>query len=122
MTRIFCVSFVLMVMLCGCASIFSGGPKDVNIGSKPDGATVIVNGQSMGTTPVTLKLQPSKTYVITYRKEGFEDATATLNSHVRVGYVVLDVLVGVIGVAVDAATGDWKAFDQGQYFVELKAK
>jgi hypothetical protein len=122
MTRMFCVFTILMLMICGCGAIFSGGPDPVNFGSKPEGAAVIVNGQGMGTTPVTLKLEPNKTYMITYQKEGFQDATVTLNSHVQAGYVVLDILVGVIGVAVDAATGDWKAFDQGQYYVELKAK
>lgn len=121
MFRGFAFLLILALILPGCGTIFSGGPDPVDFGSKPEGATVLVNGQSMGTTPVTLKLEPNKTYIITYRKEGFEDATVTLNSHVRAGYVVLDILVGVIGVAIDAATGDWKAFDQDQYYVELKA-
>jgi hypothetical protein len=122
MFRSFTVLVILVLALAGCGTIFSGGPDPLNFGSKPDGATVLVNGQSMGITPVTLKLEPNKTYMITYHKEGFEDANVTLNSHVQAGYVVLDVVVGLLGVAVDAATGDWKAFDQGQYFVELKAK
>ena len=122
MFRPICVSVILVLLLCGCATIFSGGPAPVAFGSKPDGATVLVNGQNLGTTPVTLKLEPERSYIITYQKEGFQDATVTLNTHIRAEYVVLDVLVGVVGVAVDAVTGNWKAFDQGQYYAELKAK
>lgn len=121
MIRVVALVAMLVVVLTGCATIFSGGPDPVELGSKPEGATIIVNGQNMGMTPVTLKLEPSKTYIITFKKEGFEDASVTLNSHVQPGWVVLDILAGILGVAIDAATGDWKAFDQGQYFIELKA-
>lgn len=106
----------------GCGTIFSGGPDPVAFGSDPEGASVLVNGQEMGKTPVTLKLKPSKTYIVTFKREGYEDATVTLNSHVQAGWVVLDILAGVIGVAIDAATGGWKAFDEGQHYVTLKAK
>jgi hypothetical protein len=121
MIRVVTLVAILVGVLGGCATIFSGGPDPVELGSKPEGATVIVNGQNMGMTPVTLKLEPSKTYIITFKKEGFEDASVTLNSHVQPGWVVLDILAGILGVAIDAATGDWKAFDQGQHFIELKA-
>lgn len=122
MVRIASFVVILVVLICGCGTIFHSGPAAINFGSKPEGASVIVNGQEMGPTPVTLQLHPNKTYTITYRKEGYQDATVTLNSHVGAGYVVLDVVVGFLGVVVDAATGDWKSFDEGQYYVELKAK
>lgn len=105
--------------LLACATIFSPGPDPVDFGSQPEGAQVIVNGQNMGSTPVTLRLRPEKQYTITFRKEGFQDATVTLSSHVQAGWVVLDIFAGLLGVAIDAATGKWKAFDEGQYFVEL---
>lgn len=119
MIRILVVLSAMALCLAGCATIFSGGPDPVQFGSSPEGAEVIVNGKKMGVTPVTLKLEPSKTYVVTFRKEGFEDASATLNTHVSAGWVVLDIFAGVIGVAIDAATGDWKSFDEGQQYVEL---
>lgn len=122
MARAWAPLLILALTLSGCATIFSGGPDSVNFGSKPEGAEVLVNGQSMGSTPVTLRLEPSKTYMITYRKEGFGDATVVLSTHVQPGFVVLDVLAGIMGVAIDAATGDWRAFDQGEYYVELKSK
>ena len=110
------------VGLTGCATIFSPGPDPVKFGSDPQGAEVIVNGQSMGYTPVELELRPEKTYTVTFRKQGYESATVTLTTHVQAGWVVLDIFAGVVGVAVDAATGKWKAFDSRQHFVVLEAE
>ena len=104
----------------GCAAIFSPGPDPVAFRSEPEGADVLVNGEKLGVTPVTLELKPSKVYIVTFRKDGYEDATVTLTTHVQAGWVVLDILTGVIGVAVDAGTGEWKAFDSGQHFVEME--
>lgn len=103
-----------------CATIFSAGPDPMDFNSDPEAAEVIVNGQRLGTTPVTLRLNPKKTYTVTFRKPGYKDVTANLGTHVQAGWVVLDIFAGVIGVAIDAATGNWKAFDEGQMFVELK--
>ena len=103
----------------GCATIFSSGPDPVAFRSDPASAEALVNGQRLGTTPVTLELKPNKIYIVTLRKAGYEDATFTLTTHVQAGWVVLDIFAGLIGVAIDAATGNWKAFDSGQHFVEL---
>jgi hypothetical protein len=108
--------------LAGCATIFSPGPDPVAFGSDPQGAEVIVNGQSMGHTPVTLELRPEKTYTVTFRKDGYEPASVTLTTHVQAGWVVLDIFAGVVGVAIDAATGKWKAFDSRQQYVVLEAE
>jgi hypothetical protein len=108
--------------LMGCATIFSPGPDPVNFGSHPQGAEVIVNGQIMGYTPVTLELRPEKTYTVTFRMEGYEPSTVTLTTHVQPGWVVLDIFAGVVGVAIDAGTGKWRTFDSRQQFVVLEAE
>ncbi len=108
------------VALLGCATICSPGPDPVDFGSKPQGAELIVNGRSMGYTPVMLELRPEKTYSVTFRKDGYEPVTVTLTSHVQAGWVVLDIFAGVVGVAIDAATGKWKAFDDRHQFVVLR--
>jgi len=46
--------------------------------------------------------------VLTFSKEGYSPATFQLESHVRGGIVIADVLLtGLIGVIIDAATGSW---------------
>jgi hypothetical protein len=125
MTRKISVCAVLLLAaaaLMGCATMFSPGPDPVEFGSDPQGAEIFVNGQSMGYTPVTLHLRPEKTYTVTFKKDGYEPATVTLTTHVQAGFVVLDIFAGVLGVAVDAATGKWRAFDSRQQYVVLEAE
>lgn len=112
---------VLAVSGSGCATIFSGGPEPIDFQSDPSAADVIVNGQSLGLTPVTLELLPERAYTVTFRKVGYDDVTITLDSHVQAGWVVLDVLGGLVPVVIDAATGKWKSFDSSHHFVRLTA-
>lgn len=113
-------SLVLLTGMTGCATVFHGGAKPMSFQSEPGGAEVLVNGVSMGRTPVTLRLKPNKDYAVTFRRQGYRDATVTLGRHVQAGWVVLDVVIGVVGVAVDAGTGKWKAFDDERTYVKLQ--
>lgn len=96
----------------GCATIFKGTSNNVDFSSDPSGAKVYVNGYLMGTTPVKLKLESKKVYYIEFKKEGFETKTFTITNHVGVGWVIFDVLGGLVPVVVDAATGAWYSLDQ----------
>jgi hypothetical protein len=92
----------------GCAAILSSGPDPMGFVSDPDGAEVLVNGQLMGRTPLQLQLHPDKRYTVTFRKDGYRDAVVTLQTHVQAGWVIADIfLTGLIGVVIDAATGEW---------------
>lgn len=106
----------------GCAAIFNSGPEPVELASDPEGTEIFLNGEKMGSTPITLQLHAEKQHVITFRRPGYEDSTISLTTHVQPGWVVLDILAGVVGVAIDAATGEWKAFDSGRHFVTLGRK
>ncbi len=47
--------------------------------SSPEGATVLINEREVGKTPFdTADLDPSKTHTVIFRKNCYEDATATL--------------------------------------------
>ncbi|HOK14398.1 MAG TPA: PEGA domain-containing protein [Candidatus Kapabacteria bacterium] len=104
-----CISILLFN---GCALIFKGTSEKVNFTSEPSGTKVYVNGQLMGNTPLELKLESKKTYVIEFKKEGYESKTIQLSNSVAAGYIVLDVLFGVVPVIIDAATGAWYTLDQ----------
>jgi len=107
-------SIVVLVvyLLGGCATIFKGSHNNVDFASDPAGAKVYVNGVPRGTTPINLKLESNKTYTIEFKKEGYETKTYTITNHVGVGWIVLDVIFGLIPVIVDAATGAWYELDQ----------
>ena len=95
-----------------CATLFKGSTDEVNFSSDPSGAKVYVNGELLGTTPFPLELKSDKTYSIEFRKEGYENRTVLLNNSVGAGWIILDVLGGLIPVVIDAATGNWYSLDQ----------
>jgi len=59
-----------------------------------------------------LKLESKKIYHIEFKKEGYESKTYTITNHIGVNWVILDVLLGLVPVIVDAATGSWYYLDQ----------
>jgi hypothetical protein len=111
LTAIF-VLFSLIFFLSSCATIFKGTREEVRFGSEPQKAEVWVNGTKMGETPFSLKLESKKDYTIEFKMEGFQPVTKTIINHVGAGWIILDVLCGLVPVIVDAATGAWYSFDQ----------
>lgn len=107
------------VALGGCAAIFSSGPTVLTFQSTPAGAQVLVNGVPRGTTPLVLELHADDEQIVTFRREGCRDVTVPLETHVQAGFVVLDILAGIIGIAVDAGTGEWKEFNERTPYAQL---
>ncbi len=106
------VSIALVAVLpVGCATLFNSGTKAVSFGSTPSEAEVWIDGTLRGTTPVSLELNNHRSAMVTFRKEGYRDVGCELNASVGVGWVILDVLGGLIPIIVDAATGEWKSLD-----------
>lgn len=106
--RVSLVGLVVMsLLLTGCATLFKGQRQMVGAGSSPVGAEVFVNGVSMGFTPVQLNLDVARAHQVTFRLAGHRDLTVTLEPRVGIGWVILNVLGGLIPVVIDAATGSW---------------
>lgn len=110
------VSFLTMT---GCATLFQGTNANVSMESSPVQADVYVNGQLMGRTPLQLKLATKKEYVVEFRAEDYQPRTYHINNRVGAGWIVLDVLGGLIPVIIDAATGAWYKFDQENINAQL---
>lgn len=104
------ISFFLLSS--SCATLFKGTSQEVSFNSDPQKAEVWVNGNKMGETPLALKLECKKTYTIEFKKEGYETKSYNITNHVGAGWIILDVLAGLVGVVVDAATGAWYSLDQ----------
>lgn len=104
--------FLTVTVFSGCATLFGAKTHPLSISSQPDGADVYVNGSRMGATPLELSLKADKSYTIEFRKEGFATVSQIVNTKVGAGWVILDILGGLVPVIVDAATGDWKKLDQ----------
>ena len=109
---VFCFLAVFLLILSSCATIFKGNSNNVNFMSDPPGAKVYANGNLIGTTPIKLKLESKKVYHLEFKKEGYETKNFTITNHVGAGWIVLDVLFGLIPVIIDASTGSWYELDQ----------
>ena len=115
------VTFSIMLLF-GCATLFNGSPQRVTYGSAPSGAQVFVNGSLMGTTPFELNMKKDRSYTLEFRKEGFQSKTVVINSNVGAGWIILDILGGLVPIVVDAATGAWHNLDQDNVNAALEAK
>ena len=96
-----------IVVLTGCAAILGSKQKDFDLSSNPPGADVYLNGNRLGSTPVRVKLSNQATHTFVFRREGYREASCTLARGTGGGWVILDVLFGLVPVVIDAATNSW---------------
>jgi hypothetical protein len=115
--RISVIAAVLSLTACG--AILNGGPANVPMSTNPPGAEIWIDGTNRGMTPATLSLAKNRPYTVTFRRGGFQDTSVEIGRRVSGGYVVLDVLFGLLPVIVDAATGSWYVLDTSNVNVNL---
>jgi hypothetical protein len=113
-----CIAVAWTLMSCG--TLFGNKHPEVGMGSDPDGAKVYVNGDLVGTTPVKIQLQNDKEYRVEFRKDGFQTKTYILGKHVGAGWIILDILAGLVPVVIDVATGGWYELDSDNVKVILE--
>ncbi len=105
-----------------CATIMTGTFQEVEIDSKPSGASVYVNGDLAGTTPCEIDLdQDTEPYVV-LKKEGYADTRVKLKKSIN-GWLVLDIFTGLVpGMLVDARAGAGESFNEDDICVPLLLK
>jgi hypothetical protein len=74
------------------------------------------------TTPFELKLKSNDQYRIEFKKDGYVTQPVTLTSSVGAGWIVLDVLAGLVPIVIDAATGSWMYLSQDNVNATLQKK
>jgi len=93
------------LFLQGCCSIMHGSSQAVGISSNPSGATVTVDKQDFGTTPIIATLTRKDHHIIHIDLDGYEPFETTLTRSTS-GWVWGNIAFGgLIGLAVDAMTG-----------------
>ncbi len=105
--------------LSGCATLFGSHTAEFDFTSDPSGAQVLIDGQLAGTTPLEIQLSNHEPLVVTFRKEGYQDITCRLSLKTGAGWVILDVLGGLIPVIVDGVTGKWSQLPDHDCHVAL---
>lgn len=109
---------VLAFASSGCGLIFTGTHEEVPVQTNVP-AQVWLDGELVGQTPVTLKLDSTEDHTLVLRRPGFHDVTVRITRSVGAGWVVLDILLAIVPVIIDAATGGWFSLDQEYVSVSL---
>ena len=83
--RLTMMTLMAIATLSGCASLFNDKTPSVDVASNPEGASVYVNGNYVGETPVSVDLSVRKEHTITFRKEGYKEKTYQVSRSVGIG-------------------------------------
>lgn len=110
----------IIFSLGGCATIFKGTSSPLRLNSDPENAKVYINGEYVGRTPLKMHLQGNHTYTIEFHKEGFAPVVRQVHSRIGAGWIVVDIICGVVPVLVDAITGAWFHLEQQHVSAILK--
>ena len=115
---------ILMPFVIGCGSMVHGRFQDVPISSTPEGATVTINNELKGETPVTLKLKrKTNEYVVVIDKEGYVPFNTILTRKTHAGTTAGNVLIdfGLIShFIIDRNIGGAYCLIPSEIDVELK--
>jgi len=65
---------VILTLTTGCATVLGSKQHDFSFDSNPQHAQVLVDGNPVGTTPVTVNLSNTQTHTVTFKKDGYLDA------------------------------------------------
>jgi hypothetical protein len=100
----------MAIAVTGCATVIAGTSQDIRIVSDPPGAECRVTRDEVAlavvTTPATVNVPRSKRDIMAIcRKEGLADSTEMIPSTIHGGTVGNVIAGGIIGIAVDAASG-----------------
>jgi len=110
-----------VIVLAGCATVFTPSHDPVTINSVPGGAAVFMDGNRVGKTPLTFPVKRQLTPPrIEVKNEGYHTQTILMQNQFN-GVALLNIFFWP-GFIVDAATGTLMKASQFTYEVELEAK
>jgi hypothetical protein len=125
------LSILLMTfLLASCATIFRKDTKqDVTFTTNPPNADIYVNGNKVGTSPVTISLEITESQKIEYKLNGYPTTSYTLEGIVLPKYIAGNIALGAgalgwIPILVDNYTKKWKGYNQLDinYYIDFGAK
>ena len=103
----------------GCGAMFNQETAVVPIQVNPSGARVYVDGQLVGQAPLNVRMSNKAPHTIDVEADGYERQTTHVDSQVSGGYILADciflvflIIPGIIALAIDGGTGDWKVIDR----------
>jgi len=99
------VVLAVAVGVAGCASIMHGTGQKLNIASEPAGATVSVDDEVVGVTPVVAKLRRNDPHTIAVKLDGYQPFQIRTTRHMD-GWVLGNLVFGgPLGLIIDFTDG-----------------
>lgn len=118
------VTFLLAIIVLfntGCATLISGTHERIYFNTQPEGAKVVINGVTEGTTPANIKVKKKvSTTFVTFKKEGYKDEKIILEKKLDLIYYFN--IIGIVGFAIDPLSGAMYKYDKAFYEIELEKK
>lgn len=105
MKRHLILGSVLAMMLTSCGTIISGSKQSVRFASNPNQATIFVNGQEIGKTPMETKLARKENHQVSIQLEGYLPYEIKLEKKFNEWYIGNVFFGGIIGLVIDPITG-----------------
>lgn len=105
----------LLLLLSGCATMVRGRTQEVTISSTPPGATVVVDGVAIDTTPAVAAVSRTRSHTLRVERAGYAAESLTIVPSSAFGLLALNVgllhpVAGAIGFGVDIAAGAHRRF------------
>lgn len=126
--KIFCVVPVLSLAgtLSGCATMFCGTSEDVKIESFPSGASVFLNGENVGKTPLEVEMNRDSHPLVVLKKDGYADTRLQIEQEWN-GTTMLNLLFfpgipfgfPITGWILDARSGATSEYTEDRVLVPL---
>lgn len=109
-----------LLVLSGCATLFSGTEEDVTFRSEPSGAQVLIDGILVGETPTTVEVdRPGlEEMEVAIQLEGYEPRYFELDKEFN-QTAILNIFFWP-GFVIDALTGALFKYDKTVYTVDLE--
>ena len=113
-------SLLLVVTATGCGTILHGSNQQVVLQSEPSGAEVYSNGTLLGRTPTTVTLARNSTHPLVFRLAGYADQPFQISRGIDGLALVGDILLGVVPLVIDFATGSVYKLSPSQAIVVMR--
>jgi hypothetical protein len=122
MKKYLAILLIVPFLFTGCATILQSADDTVSLESQPQKASVYINGNLSGETPLIIKLPRNKNQIVEFRLDGYHSKMVPIERQTQAGYVVFDVLFGLLPVIVDAANGAWFELEPISVYLEKENK
>lgn len=104
----------------GCGTILHGSNQQVMLQSEPSGAEIYSNGNLLGRTPMTATFSRGQAQTLTFKMAGYGDQSLQVARGIDGVALVGDILLGVVPLVVDFATGSMYKLSPSQAIVVMR--